>query len=68
MTITIHINTQPHSPQAGSTLANVQTQLELPVQGCVFAINDQVIPRGLWHQTVLNDGDHISLFQAIAGG
>ncbi|QSA20152.1 sulfur carrier protein ThiS, partial [Vibrio furnissii] len=51
-----------------STLASVQAQLELPVQGCVFAINDQVIPRGLWHQTVLNDGDHISLFQAIAGG
>ncbi|UHJ60229.1 sulfur carrier protein ThiS [Vibrio furnissii] len=68
MTMTIHINAQPHITQLGSTLASVQAQLELPVQGCVFAINDQVIPRGFWHQTVLNDGDHISLFQAIAGG
>ncbi|WP_428773956.1 sulfur carrier protein ThiS [Vibrio sp.] len=68
MTITVYINGQAYSTNTDSTLALVQTQLQLPVQGCVFAINDQVIPRGLWQQTKLSDGDHISLFQAIAGG
>lgn len=68
MTITIYINQQSYTTTANGTLEYLQQQLSLPVKGCVFAINDQVIPRGLWQQTVINDGDHISLFQAIAGG
>lgn len=68
MTITIYINQQAQQTEADTTLDILQAQLSLPTQGCVFAINQQVIPKGLWSETVLSQGDHISLFQAIAGG
>ncbi|MDP2557221.1 sulfur carrier protein ThiS [Photobacterium damselae subsp. piscicida] len=33
-----------------------------------MALNQQIIPRSVWSQQPLNDGDHIDVFQAIAGG
>ncbi|XAW89514.1 sulfur carrier protein ThiS [Vibrio sp. CDRSL-10 TSBA] len=68
MTITIFINQQAHQIEATTSLHTLQIQLGLPTVGCVFAINQQVIPKGLWSETQLNQGDQISLFQAIAGG
>lgn len=66
--ITIHINQAPYQIESGDNLEQVISQFELPHQGCVFAINNQVVPRSVWASTLLSDGDDISLFQAIAGG
>ncbi len=68
MVITVLVNNVAKQVEERSTLASLQQQLELPTQGCVFAINDQIIPKGLWTTKTLNEGDQISLFQAIAGG
>ncbi|NNN46070.1 MULTISPECIES: sulfur carrier protein ThiS [Vibrio] len=68
MTVVITINQQPQQVAQGRTLQQIQQELQLPTLGCVFAINDNIIPKGLWAKTYLNDGDQISLFQAIAGG
>ncbi|ORT48471.1 hypothetical protein ST37_18025 [Vibrio sp. qd031] len=35
---------------------------------CAIAVNNQVIPRSQWNLTLLNDGDVVSVFNAIAGG
>ncbi|OTW28190.1 thiamine biosynthesis protein ThiS, partial [Vibrio parahaemolyticus] len=51
-----------------ANLQQIITQFSLPEMGCVFAINNQVVPRSEWASTVLSEGDSISLFQAIAGG
>ncbi|UUM30582.1 sulfur carrier protein ThiS [Vibrio japonicus] len=67
-TIQIIINGQNHNVRSRSSLAEIIEQLLLPALGCVFAINNCVIPRSEWSSTHLNDGDAISLFQAIAGG
>jgi len=66
--ITIKINEKFETVESHSSLADIIKALALPDFGCVFAINNTVIPRNLWQQTVMNDGDSISLFQAIAGG
>ncbi|GAB2653431.1 sulfur carrier protein ThiS [Vibrio panuliri] len=66
--ITITINQQVQSIKAESNLEQVIDLLSLPQQGCVFAINNQIIPRTKWSATTLSQGDAISLFQAIAGG
>ena len=66
--ITIVINDQSHQVASESNLQQIVSQLTLPEMGCVFAINDNVIPRSEWPNTVLSQGDSISLFQAIAGG
>ncbi len=68
MFITVLVNDLAKQVEERSTLASLQKQLELPTHGCVFAINDQIIPKGLWQTKTLNEGDQISLFQAIAGG
>ena len=67
-TITIVINEQPQQIVNQSDLQKIIHQFELPEMGCVFAINNIVIPRSDWGSTLLSEGDSISLFQAIAGG
>lgn len=37
-------------------------------QGWVIAHNEQVLPHSQWAQTVLQPGDRLDLFTAIAGG
>ncbi|MEZ9765648.1 sulfur carrier protein ThiS [Vibrio splendidus] len=66
--ITISINEQSEQVAHLSSLADIIQVLALPDLGCVFAINNAVVPRSQWKQTVVNEGDAISLFQAIAGG
>ncbi|MDC5849357.1 sulfur carrier protein ThiS [Vibrio europaeus] len=66
--ITIVINDQSHQVASASNLRQIIHQFELPEIGCVFAINNNVVPRSEWASTVLSQGDSISLFQAIAGG
>lgn len=64
----ISINDQPQQVEFNTNLQQIITQFSLPEMGCVFAINNQVVPRSEWASTVLSEGDSISLFQAIAGG
>ncbi|HAV1550574.1 sulfur carrier protein ThiS [Vibrio parahaemolyticus] len=66
--ITIAINDQAQLVECKANLQQIITQFSLPEMGCVFAINNQVVPRSEWVSTVLSEGDSISLFQAIAGG
>jgi len=68
MSITVSVNKVDKKVEKSTTLASLQKQLDLPIKGCVFVINEQIIPKGLWPTTTLNEGDQISLFQAIAGG
>lgn len=37
-------------------------------QGVAVALNNEVAPRSQWQQTELNEGDDITVFEAIAGG
>ncbi len=66
--IEIMINRTAHVVDANINLQQIICQFELPDQSCVFAINNQVIPKSEWQSTVLAAGDAISLFQVIAGG
>lgn len=66
--ISIMINEQWQQVKPATTLAQIITQFSLPEMGCVFAINNRVVPRSEWSHTILSEGDSLSLFQAIAGG
>ncbi|MCA0938139.1 sulfur carrier protein ThiS [Vibrio alginolyticus] len=66
--VTIMINQHQHKIEQSTNLQQIITQFSLPVMGCVFAINNNVVPRSEWADTLLSEGDSISLFQAIAGG
>lgn len=50
------------------TVSQLLIQLEQPSLGVALAINETIIPRENWENHVINEGDTILLFQAIAGG
>nr|WP_244317199.1 sulfur carrier protein ThiS [Yersinia aleksiciae] len=50
------------------TVQGLLTQLGYNQPGSALAINQTIIPRDTWHDRLLQDGDDILLFQAIAGG
>ncbi|MBV8043125.1 sulfur carrier protein ThiS [Pluralibacter sp.] len=43
-------------------------QLQQLRPGMALALNQQILPRAQWDEQLLQDGDTILLFQAIAGG
>ncbi|MDW6002446.1 sulfur carrier protein ThiS [Vibrio mangrovi] len=66
--IQVTLNQTIYTLSAGTTLAQLISDIGFPEKGCVFALNEQVIAKSRWQMTTLNDGDQISLFQVIAGG
>ncbi|EKN4707173.1 sulfur carrier protein ThiS [Yersinia ruckeri] len=50
------------------TVNQFLTQLDYNQPGSALAINQTIIPRNNWDTHILQDGDDVLLFQAIAGG
>jgi sulfur carrier protein len=64
----IHFNDESiHCPD-NLTLEMLLEQLRVLTPGIALAINQTIVPREQWGAHLLNDGDQILLFQAIAGG
>lgn len=54
---------------AGSlTLAGLLDHLSRHQPGTALAVNQQIIPRDRWSSYLLQEGDDLVIFQAIAGG
>lgn len=68
MSIEIVINGKPVTLTGVLLVEEMLEKLELSSSGCALAINGEIIPRGQWRDVSVNQGDEISLFQAIAGG
>ncbi len=50
------------------TLAGLLEQLSRHQPGTALAVNQQIIPRDRWSSYLLQEGDDLVIFQAIAGG
>ncbi|WP_372880836.1 sulfur carrier protein ThiS [Psychromonas sp.] len=64
----IFVNDQLIIVPALCNIEQLLQQLESPLKGSAVAVNQQIISRSTWTEVTLNEGDQISLFQAIAGG
>lgn len=64
----ILVNDEPHQFSQPLTLLNLFNLLALNPAGSALAVNQVIIPRDNWPAHLLEDGDEILLFQAIAGG
>nr|WP_254312951.1 sulfur carrier protein ThiS [Rahnella aceris] len=62
------VNDEPHQFSQPLTLLNLLNLLALNPAGSALAVNRVIIPRDNWPAHLLEDGDEILLFQAIAGG
>lgn len=52
-----------------ATLTMLLEHLNVPtVRGVAVAINDQVIPRSRWQETIVQENDHLEIIKATQGG
>jgi sulfur carrier protein len=64
----IFVNEQPLTIPADCNIEQLLAQLQSPLKGSAVAVNQNIVSRSTWTEYKLNEGDQISLFQAIAGG
>ncbi len=64
----IHVNEQVLELAENTNIEQLLVHLDKPLIGSAVAVNQDIISRSHWADTILNEGDNISLFQAIAGG
>ncbi|PKH18948.1 sulfur carrier protein ThiS [Enterobacterales bacterium CwR94] len=51
-----------------NTLSHLLAQLTQDKPGTALAVNQVIIPRAHWPVHILQEGDELVIFQAIAGG
>ncbi len=51
-----------------TTVKTVLNELKIDNGSMAVAVNNDIIPKQDWEQCVLNDGDNVNVFGAIAGG
>ncbi len=64
----IEVNEQSLEVAENSNIEQLLQQLDKPLNGSAVAVNQSIVSRSQWNEYILNEGDQISLFQAIAGG
>jgi sulfur carrier protein len=40
----------------------------MPLQGIAVAVDYEVVPKGRWHETVLEDNMELMVIHAVSGG
>ncbi len=67
--MTITINNQPYNFSENSSLENAINSLSLDeTKGIAVAINETIIPKNKWCETILQHEDKIIIIGAVAGG
>lgn len=64
----ISVNNKETEIANGGTLADLAAQLELPAQGVAIAVNNKMVPRAQWNDTILNENDSLVIIKAACGG
>jgi sulfur carrier protein len=66
--VRIKINGEPQAAPHGSTVDQLVGAVTALTSGVAAAVNGEVVPRRLWAETVLNDGDQVEVVTAVQGG
>lgn len=64
----VQVNNKEVEMIPASTLTQLVTQLELPVQGIAIAVNNKMIPRTEWEKFPLQENDNLVIIKAACGG
>jgi sulfur carrier protein len=64
----VTVNGAARAVADGTRLADVVAELTAAPSGVAVAVNDSVIPRGAWPETVLAEGDRVEILTAVQGG
>lgn len=63
----IKINNKETEVKATS-LQELATELSLPEKGVAVAVNNRMVTRTDWNQTVIKEGDNVVVIKAVCGG
>ncbi|EKF53948.1 thiamine biosynthesis protein [Galbibacter marinus] len=66
--ITVNVNNQNHFFSQPVGLLELLEHLDVENSGIAVAINNQVISKTLWSETVLENGSQVLIIQAAQGG
>jgi sulfur carrier protein len=66
--IKINVNENIVELDQQSNIEQLLVVLESPLKGTAIAVNQKIISRTEWANYHLQENDHVSLFQVIAGG
>lgn len=64
----IHVNHESKSIAETSNLNMLLSQLNISRQGIAVAINNQIITKTQWEQTLLSENDNVTIITATQGG
>lgn len=53
---------------AAANVAQLAQELALPERGVALAVNNKVVARARWEETVLTQGDSVTVIKAAFGG
>ena len=66
--VTVNQNQRLSIAADNNRLNEVISQINVDTATLAIAVNNAIVPRGQWSEFMLNDGDRINVFGAIAGG
>jgi thiamine biosynthesis protein ThiS len=64
----IHVNGESKEVSEDTSLSDLITRLQLPVQRIAMELNKEVVRRSQWETTILKDGDQLEIVHFVGGG
>ncbi|MFD2563259.1 MULTISPECIES: sulfur carrier protein ThiS [Aquimarina] len=66
--MTINVNNQEQIVSENSSIISLLEQLGVSKEGIAIAINNEIITKSRWSQTLIQVQDNITIIQATQGG
>lgn len=66
--ITINLNGEPMSVEEGTTLDGLLEGLMIKQQGMAVEVNREIMPKRLYKETSLKEGDSVEIVRMAGGG
>ncbi len=66
--MTVKLNDKEYALEADTSLAVFVAGLGLGPRGIAIAVNNRVVPKERWEETILSDGMELMLIHAVSGG
>jgi len=66
--ITIHVNKEKITFQKSPSVKEVLSQFNVSDKGIAIAVNEQIIPKENWSNSLLKEQDHLLIIKATQGG
>jgi len=68
MKISIELNGEPYSVEAGTVVVSLLEELKLKPKRVAVEINQTVVPKAEYERTALREGDHVEVINFVGGG